>query len=264
MSSVSKTVAVVFGVAMTLVAIIVGVMLWQAPEHGPLLEINATSQPAHADQGDVNTSQPSRAIAVKSINLLDDATLKQFWIDPDSHYVVKGGVLTVHNPSGKGPGFRALIGGAALDNYRVSLEFRITDPGSPDRNQWKGGFPANVQIAPNFGNVFCQVFRDGACNLAYVDTDFHHVQTGGAPLNLDDWNSLSAEVHNGFASMVVNDEKSRSGNVPIGTAGALGLLINNLSDATTEIRNVKLELFSPTEDQLQQLKSKASPGGPMK
>jgi hypothetical protein len=37
MSSVSKTVAVVFGVAMTLVAIIVGVMLWQAPEHGPLL-----------------------------------------------------------------------------------------------------------------------------------------------------------------------------------------------------------------------------------
>ena len=55
--------------------------------------------------------------------------------------------------------------------------------------------------------------------------------------------------------MTVNGQPTRSGDVPIGTTGALGLLVNFASDATTEIRHVQLELLKPTATQLQELQT---------
>jgi len=218
---------------------------------------NASTQPSVPAQTEP-TTQPV------IVHLLDDAVFKHFWIDPASKYTIHDGLLTVHNLSGKGPGFRGLIGGASWDNYRVSLEFRFTDPGNAGfDNKWKSGFPGNVQISPNFCSVFCQVFRGGACNLAYFDTAFHHVDDGAAAVNPTHWNTMSIEVEQGFASMIVNGHPTRSGDIPIGTAGALGLLINFASDATTEIRNVDLTLLNPTTTQLQELQIQAAPGKPL-
>jgi hypothetical protein len=141
------------------------------------------------------------------------------------------------------------------DNYRVTVEFLAETETSAGMRSI-GGFPWNIQLCPNNTLVFCQVFGDGSY-VAYLNrkraNQFTHVsvrRAAGPALNT--WHKLELTAAGGRVTVALDDNVINEGDIPTGTAGMFGLLVNFASDARVRVRNMHVALLAPTAEQLQE------------
>jgi len=170
---------------------------------------------------------------------------------------VEGTELVVENPAGKGPGLHVELGGMSWDNYRLGVDVLVERESSSGVEFSDAHFPAGVQLCPRGTCVYCQLFR-GVVNLAYWDNDrkehFTHLVNVHlpAPLPTGAWHRFEIEVRSPHVAAVLNGKQVAEADMPFGTAGMPGLVVNYNSDAKVRLRNLRIRFLEPTRQQVEE------------
>lgn len=205
------------------------------------------------------TTRPATNGTSLEITMNFPQVMDRWWIDPvANHYTRENDELIIENHDANNAALHAELGGMSWDDYRVKIEFLVeTETSEPVRQI--GGFPWNVQLCPSNTNIFCQIFGDGAVNIGYVydfdhPGDWRHLSDRRInPPPLNEWQTLTLTARQGHVTISLDGEQLNEADVPGGTAGMCGLLINFASDARVRVRNIEATLLDPTAEQRAEL-----------
>lgn len=174
---------------------------------------------------------------------------------------IEGGDLVVEDPKSE-CGLHVEFGGMSWDNYRLGVDVLIEKNSSSIAK-----FPANVQFCPRGTCVFCQIFGPGQVEWEGIKSVWEGVtltywndeikgHTGLAhvhrPLPSGVWHRFEILVQSPRVCIFVNGEEVIKKDVPLGTDGMPGLIVNYDSDARVRLRNLRIRFFKPTRLQVEE------------
>jgi len=148
-------------------------------------------------------------------------------------------------------GVCAETGGESWDNYLLRGEFLITPKGKNPQYC--------VQLTADGTCVYCQLVSH-SMNIAYYcdkpkknNKGFTHLIVP-TPFRVPHkaWFTFAIRASQGRITGIVDGKEIASANIPIGTQGMPGFLVNQLKDCGVKVRNIKIKFLRPTMQQLEE------------
>ena len=175
--------------------------------------------------------------------LFDGSDLNKWSVGGDEETLV-GDALTI----AKGE-VRAETGGMSWDNYVLRADIMVTP---------KGGIPKYcVQLTANGTCVYCQLVPHCMLIAYYCEKPrrnpegfTHLIAPVAIRIPERSWFTFTMRASDGEVTGMINGAEIANAQIPSGTKGMPGFLVNQLERCVVKVRNIKVRLLRPTKKQL--------------
>ena len=179
--------------------------------------------------------------------LFDGSDLDK-WVIINANFKLEGQTLVF-----AGDGVRAECGGESWDNYLLKAEFMITPKGQDPKYC--------IQLTADGTCVYCQLVPHCMLIAYYCGTPkknprgFTHLIPGAQiRLRQRSWFNFTMKATQGRITGLVDGKEIATAQIPSGTKGMPGFLINQQSDCVIRAKNIKIRFLRPTKKQLEEFR----------
>ena len=148
------------------------------------------------------------------------------------------------------------VGGMSWDNYVLSADVQVVRT-APDGTY-------RVQLTGRGTTIYCQLVP-GWIVIAYFEEQpkhnprgFTHVARREVEVPEGVWVNFRMKAEKGTITASLNGREIVSAAIPCGTQGMPGLLVNGQKGVLVRIKNVRVEFFNPTPEQLAEYRTSAA------
>ncbi|MFH0953500.1 MAG: family 16 glycoside hydrolase [Verrucomicrobiota bacterium] len=188
----------------------------------------------------------SRTNPTRWLTLFDGSSLGKWAISADG-MEIDGDTLVFSGKAAK-----AEVGGMSWDNYVLGADVMITPRTAKPR--------FCVQLTASGTCIYCQLMP-WHIRIAYYcarpkkhPAGFTHLITP-VPVTprARKWLAFQMRAENGRLTALLDGKKVAAANIPDGTAGMPGFLINQQKDCVVRLRNIRIKFLRPTRKQMLEL-----------